>query len=81
MTSIGQTEEIQNDVFQIPNKSSITRRNSREDTGHSSARETKGNRTELSATHLMENRIPSPHRWCGTLPNKLVTKYLRASVL
>ena len=35
MTSIGRREEIQNNEFQIPNKSRITRRDSRKGTGHS----------------------------------------------
>ena len=45
------------DVFLIPNKSRITRRDSREDTGHSKALETKRSGT---ATHLKDNGIPSP---------------------
>ena len=53
LTLIGPREEIQKYVFLIPNMSSITRRDSREDIGHSSARETKRS-TELSATHLKE---------------------------
>ena len=61
VTSIGQREEIQKDVFKIPNKARFTRSDSRGDTGHSSARERSG--TELSAAHLKENGIPSPHKW------------------
>ena len=38
--------------IQIPNKSRITRRDSREDTGHSSALETKRSGMELSTAHL-----------------------------
>ena len=41
-------EEIQRNVFQIPNKSRITRRESPEDTGHSFALETISNGMELS---------------------------------
>ena len=52
MTSIGRREEFQKDVFQIPNKSRITQRGSREDCGHSSVQATKRSGTELSATHL-----------------------------
>ena len=37
MISNGQRKEIQNNVFQIPNKSRITRRDSREDNEHSTA--------------------------------------------
>ena len=50
-------------VFQIPNESRITRRDSREDIGHSSALETKRNGMELSVLNLKENEIPPPHRW------------------
>ena len=71
---LGGGEEIQKNVFQVPNKSRITRRDSREDTGHSQARETKRNGTELSATHLMENEILSPHRWWNE-SKKPVTQY------
>ena len=39
------------------------RRDSREDTGHSSALESKRSGTGLSATHLKENSFSSPHRW------------------
>ena len=79
-TSVGQREEFQKDVFQILNKSRIARKDSREDTGHSSAHERKRNDTELSATHLKENGIPSPNRWWNA-SKKLVTQYSRASVL
>ena len=41
MTSIGRKDEIQKDVFRIPNKSRITRKDSREDTEHFSALKTK----------------------------------------
>ena len=61
MTSIGRRESIQQDAVQIPNKSRITQRDSREDTGHSQAQAMKRNGTELSAAHLVENGIPSPH--------------------
>ena len=50
------------DAFQIPNTSRITWRDSREDNGHFSAMETSGSGTELSVTHLKEDRIPSRHR-------------------
>ena len=74
MTLIGGGEEIQKNVFQVPNKSRITRRDSREDTGHSQARETKRDGTELSATHQMENRILSSLRWWNE-SKKPVTQY------
>ena len=61
MTSNGGREEIQKNVFQIPNKSRITRRDSREDTGHPSALETKRNGMELAVLQLKENGIPQPH--------------------
>ena len=54
MTSNGQREEIQKSALQIPKKWKITRRSSREDTGQSSAQETKRSGTELSVTHLKE---------------------------
>ena len=41
----------------------ITRRDSREDTGHSKAHAMKRNGTELAATHLKKNGIPSPQKW------------------
>ena len=41
----------------------LTPRNSREDTRHSSALETRRSGMELSVTHLKENVLPSPHRW------------------
>ena len=50
-----QRKEIQNKLFQIPRKSRITRRDSREDTGHSLVLETKRNRKELTVVHLKEN--------------------------
>ena len=78
-TSIAQREEIQKDVFQIPNNSRITRRDSLEDAVHSSAQETKRSGTELSATHLKEKGIPSLHRWWNA-SKKPVTQYSRASV-
>ena len=53
-TSIGQREEIQKNVFQTPNKSRLTRRDSREDTWLSSVLETKRSGAELSATPLKE---------------------------
>ena len=54
---------IQNNVCQIPKKSRSMRRDSRKDTGHSSAFETKRSGTELSVVHLKENGIPQSHRW------------------
>ena len=63
MTSIGRREEVQKDAFQILNKSRITRRDSREDTGHSLAPAMKRSGTELSARHLKDTRIPSAQRW------------------
>ena len=67
----------------IPNSEQVkkfTRRDSREDTGHSLAWETRRSGTEISATHLKENGIPSLHRWWND-SKKLVTEYSRASVL
>ena len=63
MTSSGQREEIQKTHFKIPKKSRITRRGSREDTGHSEAQVLKKTGTELSTTHLKGNGTPSPPRW------------------
>ena len=80
MTSIGQGNEMQKDVLQIPNKSRISRRDSRDDIGHSSALETKRSGTELSATHLKEHGIPSLHGWWND-SKKPVTQCSRASVL
>ena len=74
------TKRRHSDVFQIPKKLRSTRRDSHEDTGHSSAVETKRNGTELSTVHLKENEIPSPQRWWD-ISKKLVTQYSRASVL
>ena len=48
-------KEIQHKVFQIPNKSRITRRDSRKDTGHSLDLEMKRNEMELTVTLLKEN--------------------------
>ena len=39
------------------------RRDSREDTGHSSALEAKRSGTELTAIHLDNDGIPPPHKW------------------
>ena len=64
MTSNGQ-REVQRNVFRIPNESRITRRDSRKDTGHSSALETTRNGVELSVFRLKEHEILPPHRWCG----------------
>ena len=80
MASIGGREEIQKDVFQIPNKSRITRSDTREDTGHSWAQEMKRSGTELSATLVKENEIPLPHRWWDA-SKKPVTQYSRAAEL
>ena len=79
MTSNGRREENQKNVIQIPNKSRITRRGSRQDTGHSSALETKRNGLELSVIHLKENGTPPPHRWWNA-SKKPVTQYSRVSV-
>ena len=76
----GHRKEIQNNVFHIPNKSRITRRDSREDTEHSSTLETKRNGMELSVKHLKENGIPPPHKWWND-SKKPVTQCSRASVL
>ena len=80
MTSNGQREELQNEVFQIRNKSRSTRRDSRQDTGHSSAPETKRSGAELSVTHLGENGVASSRIWWND-SKKRVTQYSRASVL
>ena len=78
MTSIGQTEEIQKSVFRFPNKSRrITRRGSREDTGHSWAQVMNRNGTELSATHPEEDR----HRDGETFQRNWSPSIQRASVL
>ena len=55
MTLTGKRKVIQKFVFRIPNKSRITRRVSREDTGHSSAKVMKKNGTECTPTNLKEN--------------------------
>ena len=55
-------EEILKNVFQIPNRSRITRRDSREDAGHSFVLETKRNGMEFSLANLKENGILPPHR-------------------
>ena len=55
-------------------KSKNMRRDSRDDTGHSSALETKGSGTELSVTQLKENGISLPHRWWND-SKKPVTQY------
>ena len=49
------TKEIQKNVLQIPNKSMITRRDSREDIGHSSAPETK-KKWYGTENHLLEGK-------------------------
>ena len=46
-------------VLRIPNKSRISQRGSREDTGHSKAQVMKKNGTERTPTNLKENGIPS----------------------
>ena len=66
--------------FKFRKKSRSMRRDSREDTRHSSALETKSRWMELSATHLKENGTPSPHRWWDA-SRKPVIQYSRASVL
>ena len=50
--SNGQRNEIQNNVFQIPNKSRITQRDSRKDTGHSLDLGMKRNGMELSQLYF-----------------------------
>ena len=63
MSSTGQRKEIQKSVFRIPNKSRITRRDSREDTGHFYAQVMKKNGTERTPTHLEENRCIATEWW------------------
>ena len=79
-TSSGHREEIQKNVFQIPYKSRITRRDSREDTGHSLALETNWNGVELSVIHLKEHGILLPHRWWND-SKKRVLQHSSGSVL
>ena len=62
------------------NKSRMMRRDSREDTGHSSALEMKRNGMELSAIHLKENGIPQPLRWWND-SEKPASQCSRVSVL
>ena len=75
MISNGERKEIQNNVFQIPNKSRITREDSREDTGHSSALEAKRNGMELTVVHMKENGIPPPHRWWNDSKKPVIIQY------
>ena len=74
------TKRIQRNVFRIPNESRITRRDSRKDTGHSSALETTRIGVELSVFRLREHEILPPHRWWND-SKKPVIQYSRASVL
>ena len=55
MTSTGRREDIQKSVFRIPNKSRITRRDSRENNGRSWAQNMKKNGTERAPTILKDN--------------------------
>ena len=80
LTSNGHREENKKNVFQIPKNSKITRRDSLEDSGHSSALETNRNGMELSVIHLKENGIPPPHRWRND-SKKPVTQCSRVSML
>ena len=80
MISNGQRQDVQNNVFQIPEKSRITRRDCREDIGHSSAPETKRNGMELTVVRLKENEILPTHRWWND-SKKPVIQNSRASVL
>ena len=75
MTSNGQREEIQKNVFQVPNVSRITRRDSREDTGHSSALETERKwygtlsetpegKWDATATQMVARELGSPRQAC-----------------
>ena len=54
-------------VFRSQKKSRMTRKHSRKIIGRSSVLEMKRSGTELSATHLKENEVPSPQRG-GTFP-------------
>ena len=65
---------------QIQKKSRRTRRNSRRDTGHSSALGTTRSGVEIAFLNLKENATPSAPRWCND-PKKLVTQFLRVPVL
>ena len=74
MILIRREEEIQNNVFQIPNKSRITRRNSRRGTGHSLDLGVERNGVETKFTFLKENGKPQPTRWWNDSRN-LDTQY------
>ena len=74
MTLIRREEEIQNNVFQIPNKSRVTRRNSRRCTGHSLDLGVERNDVENKFTFLKENGKPQPTRWWNDSRN-LDTQY------
>ena len=69
-----------NNVFQIPNTSSVTWRDSRKDSGHSLDRETKRSGTGLSVFHPERKLDSTAHRWWYA-STKPVTQYSRASVL
>ena len=73
-------EEIQKDVFQIPKKLRLTLKNFREDTGHSSALETKRSGGTLICT--LERKIGF-HRLTdgGTIQRNKFIQCSRASVL
>ena len=76
MTSIGLRKGIQKIVFRSPNKSRITRQDSREDTGQSSAKKMEKNGTERTLVSLKENEIPSLLKWWD-ISKKLDTQYSR----
>ena len=63
MILIGREEEIQNNVFQVPNKSRTTRRNSRKGTGHSLDLEATRCGMENQITLLKENGRRQPTWW------------------
>ena len=69
MILIGREEEIQNSVFQIPNKSRTTRRNSRRSTGHSLDLEAKRSGMENQITILKGNDKTQPTWWWNTSRN------------
>ena len=66
-------KETKRIVFRNPNKSMITRRDSREVGGHSWAQETKRNGMELSVLQLKENGIPQPHRWWNDSKKQVIS--------
>ena len=79
MTMNGQRKEIQNNVFQIPNTSRITRRDSRKGTGRSLDLVVNWNCMELKVNFLKENGNPLLTRWWND-SRKLDIQYSRSLV-